>query len=86
VTLVEAATKRKPYKRTIERFWRQPHHANVFSQEDLLATDWECEGDVPYYPVTEPELAQAFALGFRSDGGDFKRFVANVVCRGKVIV
>ena len=85
MNLLQAVTSRKPFKRTIERTWRQPHHPHILTHEDILAEDYEVEGQPVEYPVTEAELNQAYTLGFQGASPEFKRLVANVICRGKVV-
>lgn len=85
MTLIEAATSRRPYKRTTERTWRQPHHAQVFSPEDIAATDYEVEGAPEEFAVTKSELAQAFNIGVAGDRSEFRAFERNITARGRIV-
>lgn len=83
--LTEVVLTGRPYKRAVERSYRQPHHANVFTAEDIMASDWEIEAEEKKFPVSKSELNHVFSLGFCANDADFQRFVAQVAARGRVL-
>jgi len=85
MNLLQAIAVRKPFKRCIERTWRQPHHPQVLNYEDIIAEDYEIEGSTPEYAITAAELNQVYQLGIGREHAAFKRMAASVTNRGKLV-
>ena len=85
MTLIQASSARKPFKRCIERTWRQPHQPQILNYEDIIAEDYEIEGSTPEYAITAAELNQVYQLGIGQEYAAFKRMAASVTNRGKLV-
>ena len=75
MTLIEAAKTGKPYRRTKDVSWREPHHAHVFAADDILADDYVIKPGSEFLPVTPRDLNYVYDLGVARRSQEFGDFL-----------